>query len=553
MADLFSGYKGGSFGSVLPSMMNAAVQRQNTPPRFNIPRNERTPITGAHKGSNYLSQRQDAMAPVNYQKYKEQTLGATIAGINELRNETKTETVQIPIETMPAGGMVEAEKYYSLNQKESDLTQMISDLEKDSAIFEDGLEALDSNLTAVKVEDQLTADQLNGSIHDPKTGKNIPKSSARGRELAGFPEEPGDQTIADNWSIASSLEKRKAWTESFNDLQIQKMEAEDTLAMLKLSQEKNLEAGGGPIETEVHEAYREVPTDNASKRDAAMKMVAEVAGKVGGQAAATLYQEVDRLYPTTRTATTHVDDQGKPIGWQPSGMNTLVQARGQGQFPAELFGKMEVAGATYNPATGSTSYNLKPLESRETLVKFPGAAKPMYANTKENAAMINETLSQFDPLMMGIDQLLEIAKSGKTFKKLDPVTRRKASIIQATLIGNIRTQIVGPGVVSNFDYQQLLKAVNNPTTIFDVEMILGGDQVSIQALQTLQTAMYNALLAKSGMAGFTGGGQYKIPKQYRRFNSVEDARRLGFQSGDVVNILGADPRKPNEYAPGKLD
>jgi len=539
MADLFSGYKGGSFGSVLPSMMNAAVQRQNTPPRFNIPRNERTPITGAHKGSNYLSQRQDAMAPVNYQKYKEQTLGATIAGINELRNETKTETVQIPIETMPAGGMVEAEKYYSLNQKESDLTQMISDLEKDSTIYEKGIEAL---------EGYPTADQLFGSIHDPETGKNIPKSSARGRELAGFPEKPSYSDSEDD-----PIADRKEWTESFNNLQIQKMEAEDTLAMLKLSQEKNLEAGGGPIETEVHEAYREVPTDNASKRDAAMKMVAEVAGKVGGQAAATLYQEVDRLYPTTRTATTHVDDQGKPIGWQPSGMNTLVQAKGQGQFPAELFGKMEVAGATYNPATGSTSYNLKPLESRETLVKFPGAAKPMYANTKENAAMINETLSQFDPLMMGIDQLLEIAKSGKTFKKLDPVTRRKASIIQATLIGNIRTQIVGPGVVSNFDYQQLLKAVNNPTTIFDVEMILGGDQVSIQSLQTLQTAMYNALLAKSGMAGFTGGGQYKIPKQYRRFNSVEDARRLGFQSGDVVNILGADPRKPNEYAPGKLD
>lgn len=529
MSELFGAYKGGAFGNVLPSIMNAAMQQRPAKMPgmgiFGVKAHDplmRRESSGAVATSG--AARQDRMAPHNYTKFKEQTLGATLASINELRNETETETVQIPIETMPAGGMVEAEKYYSLDQNARDLTEMITGLEQESAVLEKGIEALETE----------SEKEPPGRLPGPMDHLGITPSQR-------------DPNAPD------PVEQRKLWVDSFNNAQQQKMEAEGTLASVRLLQEKNLEAGGGPIETEVHEAYREVPTDNASKRDAAMKMVAEVAGKVGGQAAATLYQEVDRLYPTTRTATTHVDDQGKPIGWQPSGMNTLVQARGQGQFPAELFGKMEIAGATYNPATGSTSYQMKPLESRETLVKFPGAAKPMYANTKENAAMINETLSQFDPLMMGIDKLLEIAKSGKTFKKLDPVTRRDASIIQATLIGNIRTQIVGPGVVSNFDYQQLLKAVNNPTTIFDVEMIFGGDQVSISALQTLQTAMYNALLAKAGMSGFTGGGEYKIPKQYRRFNSVEDARRLGFQSGDIVNILGADPRKPNEYAPGKLD
>jgi len=488
MAELFAGYKGGSFGSVLPSMINAAMQRQNqnlTPPRFNIPRNVRPAASPARPG----------MAPItphDNKMFKDRTLGATLAEINELRNQTQTETVQIPIETPPPGGVEALDEYRRLQDHEGKLANMITDL----------------NTQSNKLE----------------------------KEIKGFPSEG---------MTPEQLAQSQGLVDQFNAAQDQKAEAERTMVDVNSAIESNILAGGGEPITEVHTAHREVPTDNATKRDAAMKMVAAQGGKLGGVEMAKLYSEIDRLYPTTRTATTHVDDQGSILGWQPSGMNTFVQKKPNQFNPAMVLGgHWEPTGMSIDQY-GQPRYNYAPTETPKRKVFFPG--KPaMYAASDESAAEMNSHLKDQFAINNSIDRILEIAESVQWdenwFDKLNPNVRAEIQAIQKVLVGKLRVPLVGPGVVSNFDYQQLLDAINDPTA-FEFQNLISGGQSSIVKLNVLKEQINNSLLDKAAYAGLTvPGSKYRLPEEFRRFDDIATARYFGFQAGDIVHVKGVPGR-----------
>ena len=502
MAELFKSYQGGAFGSVLPTMMNAAMQQRNRLPRNNAPQNYQ-PIRSPG-ATDALSQRQAMLAPFRYQQFQDRTLGEVLAGINDLDNLTETETVEVPITHEPAGhfkGTVDPEEYGQLEKHEAKLNSIIDQTTKDQEKYYKEFQAF--------------------------------KKAAEGKELTPMQEQDGKE-----------LERKN------NEANLNRQEAELLLQQTQLAKEDNIARGGGPMHVTYEEASREVPASMGAKRDAAMQMVSSMAGKLGGKEMAQLYAEVDRLYPTTKTVETQVDQQGNVIGYKPSGMNTFIPKK-QGVFDPTRFNMndWEFEGAAMDQY-GQMKYNFKPKKTPKRKIIFPGG-NVMYAESDESALALNEHLRDMPAMVRGIDRLIQIARESQfdenIFNRLDPVVRTEAAQLQMMLIGKIRVALVGPGVVSNFDYQQLQRAVQNPTEIFNINNILSGGESSVKGLQVLKEQMNQSLIDKSAAAGLTiPGGEYKLPEDYRRFDSISQAREFGFQIGDIIYVKGV-PGRENEY------
>ena len=166
---------------------------------------------------------------------------------------------------------------------------------------------------------------------------------------------------------------------------------------------------------------------------------------------------------------------------------------------------------------------------------------------------MNEHLDGMFSSIKMIDKLLEIAETADwESRKLNFNTRATAKMLRTQLIGKMRVTLVGPGVVSNFDYEQLQKAIDNPTEIFDIDNLITGGESSIIKIRILKEQMHNALLDKAANAGFTAPESrekgYILPEKHRKFDSLETAREFGFIEGDVVWIKGINPnKKPYEY------
>jgi hypothetical protein len=180
----------------------------------------------------------------------------------------------------------------------------------------------------------------------------------------------------------------------------------------------------------------------------------------------------------------------------------------------------------------------------------------MYAESDESALALNKHLQDMPVIARGIDRLIQIARESQfdenIFNRLDPVVRTEAAQLQTMLIGKIRVAVVGPGVVSNFDYQQLQKAVQNPTEIFNINNILSGGESSIKALEVLKEQMNQSLIDKSAAAGLTiPGSEYKLPEKYRRFDSINQAKEFGFQIGDIIYVKGV-PGRGDQYTKIRL-
>lgn len=508
MSELFRSYQGGAFSSVLPTMMNAASQQRNRVPRYNVPQ-ERGVGRSPAVASDALSQRQMMLAPFRYQQFQDRTLGEVLAGINDLDNLTETETVEVPITHEPAGhfkGTVDPEEYGQLENTEAELNSIIDQTTKDQTKY-------------LKEYDDFN-------------------KAAEGKDLSSL-----------------QLKDREEIERKNNEADLIRQEAERLLQETQLAKEDNIARGGGPMHVTYEEASREVPASMGAKRDAAMQMVSSMAGKLGGKEMAQLYAEVDRLYPTTKTVETQVDQQGNVIGYKPSGMNTFIPKK-QGVFDPTRFNMKdwEFDGAAMNKY-GEMQYNFKPKKTPKRKVIFPGGTV-MYAESDESALALNEHLRDMPAMVRGIDRLIQIARESQfdenLFNRLNPVVRTEAAQLQTMLIGKIRVALVGPGVVSNFDYQQLQRAVQNPTQIFDMNTILSGGESNVKALEVLKEQMNQSLIDKSAAAGLTiPGGEYKLPEKYRRFDNINQAREFGFQIGDIIYVKGV-PGREDQYTKIRL-
>ena len=503
MAELFDSYKGGAFSSVLPSMLNAAMQRRNRVAQYNIPRERPVQSSGSVA---YSSNRQAQREPFAYMKWQDETLGETIAGINNLRDLSKTETETRQVETHPAGvlkGTVEVDEYEKLLQIQNDSKSLITDLESASKDTE-------------------------------KKILNFPKG-----DLTPIQEAQRDQ-----------LKKQ------FNQLQENKSQTEGALFRSEELITDNIARGGGPMVTGEVTEQVQVPATNAEKREAAMKMVTNQTG-LGGKEMAALYAEIDKLYPEPKVAMEHRTPDGKTLGWTPYGTKQVIQKIPGFDAQALNLDQWELGTASVDQY-GQVKYNYKPKETPNRVVNFPGMPK-MYAVSDQSAAAMNEHLTNMPSMMRAIDRLLNIAEQSQfeesIFNKLDPKIRAEAEQLQIMLIGKIRVALVGPGVVSNFDYEQLQKAAENPTEIFNMKSLLTGGKSAVIKMQTLKDQMSHALIDKAVAAGFTipreDGGRYRLPVDYRKFDSVEQAETLGFGHGDVVFVKGL-PGFENTYKRIKL-
>jgi hypothetical protein len=498
MSELFRSYQGGAFSSVLPTMMNAAMQQRNRVPRYNVPQ-ERGVGRSPAVASDALSQRQAMLAPFRYQQFQDQTLGEVLAGINEIDNLTETETVQVPVTHEPAGhfkGTVDPEEYGQLEQSEAELSSIVDQTTKDQTKY-------------LKEYDDFN-------------------KAAEGKDLTSL-----------------QLKDREEIERKNNEVDLIRQEAERLLQETQLAKEDNIARGGGPMHVTYEEASREVPASMGAKRDAAMNMVSSMAGKLGGKEMAQLYAEVDRLYPTDKIAETHRTEDGQVLGWKPSGMNTFIQKK-PNQFNPNvvLGGQWEATGMSIDQY-GQPRYNYAPTQTPKRAVYFPGNPV-MYAASDAAAQQLNAHMQDHFAMNNAIDKLINIAESVQWdenwFDKLNPEVRATVNQLQTILVGKLRVPLVGPGVVSNFDYEQLTKAISDPTA-FEFQNIISGGRSSVIKLNILKEQLNNSLIDKAAYAGLTvPGAKQRLPEIYRKFDDIETARMFGFQAGDIIYIKGVPGR-----------
>lgn len=135
-------------------------------------------------------------------------------------------------------------------------------------------------------------------------------------------------------------------------------------------------------------------------------------------------------------------------------------------------------------ANGQAPAQSLPPHLREVYVPGYGIA-----STKEAAKEANAKVATFKNIQSGIGQLLSLSKKGSS---LSPADRAMAATIANMLKGQLRTEIVGPGAVSDSERAMLDAIVANPLEITRL------DSASQAALRTLfermQTSLNNSLV-----------------------------------------------------------
>lgn len=113
-----------------------------------------------------------------------------------------------------------------------------------------------------------------------------------------------------------------------------------------------------------------------------------------------------------------------------------------------------------------------PKEVRERMVPGYGVAL-----TKEGASKVNEKAATVNTAKDGINDLLEMTKM--TGKSLNPAQRARAESTAQMLIGNLRTEVVGPGAMNEREVELMNDIIADPTRILSL------DAVSRASLETI--------------------------------------------------------------------
>jgi hypothetical protein len=90
------------------------------------------------------------------------------------------------------------------------------------------------------------------------------------------------------------------------------------------------------------------------------------------------------------------------------------------------------------------------------------------ATTKEGALKVNERVGEYRAAKDGVEQLLDINKMAAG-KSVTPALRAKADQIATLLQGTLRSQVLGPGAITEGEREMLVKVIANPTNIFSLD------------------------------------------------------------------------------------
>ena len=117
-------------------------------------------------------------------------------------------------------------------------------------------------------------------------------------------------------------------------------------------------------------------------------------------------------------------------------------------------------------ATGDLSYaSALPEKQREEVL---GRAVPGFglATTKEAATKANEKIAVVNTAISGLKQLRAFADKGSSFS---PTDKAEAETLASMIKGNLRTELIGPGAVSETEWKLLNSIIANPTNVFQLD------------------------------------------------------------------------------------
>ena len=101
-----------------------------------------------------------------------------------------------------------------------------------------------------------------------------------------------------------------------------------------------------------------------------------------------------------------------------------------------------------------------PKDDRERYVPGYGSL----ATSKENAQEFNKYRAEVEPATQGIERIFKIS-SDPEFSKLDPEKRAQVSTELAALMGQLRLSFLGPGAMTEKEYERLRSAVGDPNKL----------------------------------------------------------------------------------------
>jgi hypothetical protein len=153
-----------------------------------------------------------------------------------------------------------------------------------------------------------------------------------------------------------------------------------------------------------------------------------------------------------------------------------------------------IAGISQGGEMGGAQVQGLHKEDRERYVQGRGISGLTY--DPKDAGPIRESIGTVDAASQSIDQLLDLSKTkGSQWKPNEVVA--KAQTLTAMLKGAIRTEIVGPGAVSESEWKLLDDIVANPTKILQM------DKNTQKRLETLKDTLDTGLRAKAKARGLS--------------------------------------------------
>lgn len=150
---------------------------------------------------------------------------------------------------------------------------------------------------------------------------------------------------------------------------------------------------------------------------------------------------------------------------------------------SKMYGDKMVNGTVANPET---------LDDKKRERYVPGFG---FGYTKEDATKLKDYNADYEAARSGIMKLKEVGNM--PLKSISPEAIAQADSISRMIMASLRTQVLGPGAVTDAERAILEKIVSNPTTIFSL------DSTNQKRLDTLMDTLKTNRNQKAKAYGFT--------------------------------------------------
>lgn len=145
------------------------------------------------------------------------------------------------------------------------------------------------------------------------------------------------------------------------------------------------------------------------------------------------------------------------------------------------------------------------------------------AVAKEDAKELRKLKADVDSSLSSIDEMIDMTK--QTGRSFSPADRAKALTLQQTLIGGLRTAILGPGTISDSERAIMNQVVANPAAIMSLD---ASTRASLETLRGILKKKLSSAASASGIQNAEAkveAADPKIKAQVQQQRMVEWAKR----------------------------